>query len=71
MKYAIYSACDHIELTVIFQQYPIAWEVFVDDVFLDGEKLPRSTLSPPSIALSALIDTVSGLSLDYRPQALD
>lgn len=43
------------------EQYPIAWEVFVDDVFLDGEKLPRSTLSPPSIALSALIDTGNSL----------
>lgn len=25
--------------------YPIAWEIPVDDVFLDGMKLPRSQLS--------------------------
>lgn len=37
--------------------------MFIDDVYLDGEKLPRSTLSPPGIALSALIDTVRDLSL--------
>src|SRR5882762_6514905 len=39
--------------------YPRHWEIFIDDVFLDGRKLPRSTLSPSSIALSALVDTVS------------
>ncbi|KIJ93822.1 hypothetical protein K443DRAFT_377715 [Laccaria amethystina LaAM-08-1] len=37
--------------------YPLTWEVALDDVYLDGEKLPRSTLSSPSITLSALIDT--------------
>lgn len=40
------------------QAYPITWEVFVDDVYLDGVKLPRSNLSSPLIAVSALIDTV-------------
>jgi phytepsin len=43
------------------EQYPITWEVFLDDVFLDGEKLPRSTLAPPNIALSALVDTGNSL----------
>lgn len=38
--------------------YPIAWEIPVDDVFLDGMKLPRSQLSSSNISLSALIDTV-------------
>ena len=41
--------------------YPLAWEVALDDVYLDGVKLPRSTLSSSSISLSALIDTVSPL----------
>lgn len=39
--------------------YPIAWEVPIDDVWLDGQVLPRSSLSAPNISLSALIDTVS------------
>ncbi|KAF5367290.1 hypothetical protein D9615_010453 [Tricholomella constricta] len=43
------------------EEYPITWEVFIDDVFLDGEKLPRSTLSPSTIALSALVDTGNSL----------
>ena len=38
--------------------YPLTWEVFLDDVFLDGVRLPRSQLSAPDIPLSALIDTV-------------
>jgi hypothetical protein len=38
--------------------YPRNWEIFIDDVFLDGKKLPRSNLSSSSIALSALVDTV-------------
>ena len=38
--------------------YPIAWEIPIDDVFLDGCKIPRSSLSSPNISLSALLDTV-------------
>ncbi|KAH7909462.1 aspartic peptidase domain-containing protein [Hygrophoropsis aurantiaca] len=41
--------------------YPIAWEIPVDDVYFDGTKLPRSSLSSPSISLSALIDTGNSL----------
>ncbi|KAH7890581.1 aspartic peptidase domain-containing protein [Phlebopus sp. FC_14] len=41
--------------------YPIAWEIPVDDVYFDGIKLPRSRLSPPTISLSALIDTGNSL----------
>ena len=41
-----------------YEVYPLVWEIPIDDVYLDGVKLPRSTLSPPSISLSALIDTV-------------
>ncbi|KAF5354296.1 hypothetical protein D9756_006986 [Leucocoprinus leucothites] len=41
--------------------YPIAWEIPVDDVYLNGEILPRSNLSSPSISLSALIDTGNSL----------
>ncbi|KAF8347580.1 aspartic peptidase domain-containing protein [Amanita rubescens] len=37
--------------------YPMTWEVFLDDVYLDGQRLPRSQLSSPDIELSALIDT--------------
>ncbi|KAG5652142.1 hypothetical protein H0H81_006125 [Sphagnurus paluster] len=43
------------------EEYPIPWEVYIDDVYLDGVKLPRSTLSSSSIALSALIDTGNSL----------
>ncbi|TBU23468.1 acid protease [Dichomitus squalens] len=46
--------------------YPLVWEIPVDDVYLDGTKLPRSMLSPASISLSALIDT--GNSLIRGPQ---
>lgn len=31
----------------------------MDDVYFDGVKLARSTLSSPDISLSALVDTVS------------
>ncbi|KAJ7195986.1 aspartic peptidase domain-containing protein [Mycena rebaudengoi] len=41
--------------------YPIAWELFVDDVYLDGVRIPRSNLSSASIALSALVDTGNSL----------
>ncbi|KAF7377383.1 Peptidase A1 domain-containing protein [Mycena sanguinolenta] len=43
------------------ETYPIAWEIFIDDVFLDGARLPRSNLSSSSIALSGLIDTGNSL----------
>ncbi|KAF7315683.1 Peptidase A1 domain-containing protein [Mycena indigotica] len=41
--------------------YPLAWELFIDDVYLDGVVLPRSNLSSSSIRLSALIDTGNSL----------
>ncbi|KAG1779953.1 aspartic peptidase domain-containing protein [Suillus placidus] len=47
--------------TSSLEAYPIAWEVPVDDVFLDGVKLPRSQLSSGNISLSALIDTGNSL----------
>jgi len=46
--------------------YPIAWEVHVDGVYLDGVKLPKSNLSNPDIGTTALIDT--GNSLIRGPQ---
>lgn len=46
--------------------YPLVWEIAVDDVWFDGNKLARSTLSSSSITLSALIDT--GSSLIRGPQ---
>ncbi|KAI9057701.1 acid protease [Trametes sanguinea] len=46
--------------------YPLAWEVPIDEVYFDGVKLPRSTMSPSSISLSALVDT--GNSLMRGPQ---
>ncbi|KAI0329324.1 acid protease [Cubamyces sp. BRFM 1775] len=46
--------------------YPLVWEVPIDEVYFDGVKLPRSTLSPPSVGLSALVDT--GNSLIRGPQ---
>ncbi|KAF8483152.1 aspartic peptidase domain-containing protein [Gautieria morchelliformis] len=45
--------------------YPIAWEVPIDGVFLDGQRLPDSTLSP-NVAVTALVDT--GNSLIRGPQ---
>jgi len=41
--------------------YPIAWEVHVDGVYLDGVKLPKSNLSNPVIGTSALVDTGNSL----------
>ncbi|EGN94451.1 hypothetical protein SERLA73DRAFT_188362 [Serpula lacrymans var. lacrymans S7.3] len=41
--------------------YPIAWEIPVDDVYFDGERLARSQLSSPNISLSALLDTGNSL----------
>ncbi|KAG1851251.1 aspartic peptidase domain-containing protein, partial [Suillus tomentosus] len=43
------------------EAYPIAWEIPVDDVFLDGVRLPRSQLCSSNISLSALIDTGNSL----------
>ncbi|TFY64841.1 hypothetical protein EVG20_g5810 [Dentipellis fragilis] len=43
-----------------FQVYPLRWEVLLDAVYLDGQKLADSTVAPQGIAnpgLSALIDT--------------
>ena len=37
----------------------MTWEISIDDVYLDGERLPRSKLSSPELRLSALVDTVS------------
>lgn len=47
------------------QVYPLVWEIPLDDVYFDGVKLPRSTLSPSSISLSALVDTV-GVLLPFQ-----
>lgn len=41
--------------------YPLAWEIPLDDVYLDGERLPRTTLTDPRISISALIDTGNSL----------
>jgi len=48
--------------------YPLAWEIFIDDVYFDGELLPRSNLSSPDIQLSGLVDT--GNSLIRGPEDL-
>lgn len=37
--------------------YPSQWEVFLDSVYLDGEELPDTALTPSSIGISALIDS--------------
>ncbi|KAJ2916677.1 hypothetical protein MD484_g3745, partial [Candolleomyces efflorescens] len=44
------------------EEYPIAWEILIDDVYLDGQVLPRSNLSSSDIQLSALVDTVRPLT---------
>ncbi|KAJ8462688.1 hypothetical protein ONZ45_g17846 [Pleurotus djamor] len=43
------------------ETYPMAWEIFVDDVFFDGAKLPRSSLPKTNISLTALVDTGNSL----------
>ncbi|KAH8809518.1 aspartic peptidase domain-containing protein [Flagelloscypha sp. PMI_526] len=43
------------------ETYPITWETYLHDVYLDGHKLPRSNLSSPAIPLSALVDTGNSL----------
>lgn len=39
--------------------YPMAWEVYIDAVYFDGQKVPQSSLASSSLRTSALIDTVS------------
>ncbi|KAL0959031.1 hypothetical protein HGRIS_014338 [Hohenbuehelia grisea] len=41
--------------------YPMAWEVFIEDVFLDGVRLPRSVLNQTDFGYSALLDTGNSL----------
>ncbi|KAF9012876.1 acid protease [Hymenopellis radicata] len=43
------------------ETYAIAWEVFIDAVYFDGQRLPVSQLADPSIQTSALIDTGNSL----------
>ncbi|KAJ3824404.1 aspartic peptidase domain-containing protein [Lentinula raphanica] len=43
------------------EHYPIAWEIPIDDVYLDGQKLPRSSMVDPDIGMTGLIDTGSSL----------
>lgn len=40
--------------------YPIAWEIPIDNVFIDGQELPQSTLSP-GVSVTGLIDTGNSL----------
>ncbi|XP_006456233.1 hypothetical protein AGABI2DRAFT_211096 [Agaricus bisporus var. bisporus H97] len=44
-----------------YETYPLSWEIIFEDVYLDGELLPRSNLSSSDIQLSALIDTGNSL----------
>ncbi|EMD32366.1 hypothetical protein CERSUDRAFT_161745 [Gelatoporia subvermispora B] len=46
--------------------YPLVWEIPMDNVYFDGVKLPRSSMSDMTISLSALLDT--GNSLIRGPQ---
>ncbi|KAK0471167.1 aspartic peptidase domain-containing protein [Armillaria novae-zelandiae] len=43
------------------EKYPINWEIFIDAVYLDGQKLNRSSLASSDIAVSGLIDTGNSL----------
>ncbi|KII85648.1 hypothetical protein PLICRDRAFT_126387 [Plicaturopsis crispa FD-325 SS-3] len=43
------------------ETYPIAWEISIDDVYLDGQKLARSTLVPANLSVTALVDTGNSL----------
>ncbi len=44
------------------QKYPIDWEIFIDAVYMDGQKLNSSSLASSDIAVSGLVDTVSVLN---------
>jgi hypothetical protein len=46
--------------------YPLTWEVFLDGVYLDGEELPKTSLTLENIKVSALLDT--GNSMIRGPQ---
>lgn len=47
--------------------YPYTWEVFLEDVYFDGVKLPRSILGDSNkVGLSALIDTVNESPCSYH-----
>lgn len=43
------------------EQYPLAWEIPIDGVFLDGVRVPDSTLTPSGVAVTALIDSGSSM----------
>ncbi|KAK0186292.1 aspartic peptidase domain-containing protein [Armillaria mellea] len=43
------------------EKYPINWEIFIDAVYLDGQKLNRSSLASSDIAVSGLVDTGNSL----------
>ncbi|THH20596.1 hypothetical protein EW146_g805 [Bondarzewia mesenterica] len=62
VKYRYSSFCHE-------QVYPLRWEILLDAVYLDGQKLPASTISANGVSsagVSALIDT--GNSLLRGPQ---
>ncbi|KAF8530168.1 acid protease [Hysterangium stoloniferum] len=40
------------------ERFPLRWEVAIDDIFLDGQKLPQPTL-PAGTGYTALIDSAS------------
>ncbi|KAH7108307.1 acid protease, partial [Auriculariales sp. MPI-PUGE-AT-0066] len=37
--------------------YPLAWEIMIDNVYLDGQKLPQTNITNSSLGISALLDT--------------
>lgn len=41
------------------QTYPLAWEVPIDGIYIDGIRLPTSALLPNGTGLYAVVDTVS------------
>ncbi|KAL1740991.1 aspartic peptidase domain-containing protein [Schizophyllum fasciatum] len=43
------------------ESYPFTWEILLDAVYLDGERLPPSALPQRGIAPSALLDTGNSL----------
>jgi hypothetical protein len=47
--------------TLPHEVYPLRWEIEIDGVYLDGNKLPDSTIAGATKTVSALIDTGNSL----------
>jgi hypothetical protein len=51
-----FPTCERV-ITFV-QKYPLAWEIPMEGIYIDGKPLPESTLLPKGNGLYGLVDTV-------------